>query len=137
MCVMVRDLQHQLFRGDDLSTGEIHYLAHHCAIIKTRAMKTSSEHIWFHDKERLIIWHILVPLSRQEQGEQVWSIFYFVTRRCLNLVIIIDYPAYTPQRDTMLKRSAPTHYTFISFYVFTPFYRRTLFYPIVSTVAHT
>ena len=40
---------------------------------------------------------------------------------CLNLVIIIDYPAYTPQRDTMLKRSAPMHYTFISFYVFTPF----------------
>ena len=44
MCVMVRDVQHQLF-GGDLSTGETHYSAHNCVIIKTRATKTSSEHI--------------------------------------------------------------------------------------------
>ena len=47
MCVMVRDLQHLLF-GADLSTGETHYSAHHCAIIKTRQTKTSSEHILAH-----------------------------------------------------------------------------------------
>ena len=44
-------------------------------------MKTSLEHILFPDKERLIIQHTIVPLSRQEQGEQVWSIFCFMTRR--------------------------------------------------------
>ena len=54
MCVMVRDFQHQLLRAD-LRTGETHYLAHHCAIIKTRPMKTSLEHILAHQiYEKLI-----------------------------------------------------------------------------------
>ena len=44
----VGDLQHHQLLGGDLSTGEIHYLAHHCAIIKTRATKTSLEHILVH-----------------------------------------------------------------------------------------
>ena len=44
---MVRDLQHQLL-GGDLSTGDIHYSAHHHAIIKIRATKTSLEHILVH-----------------------------------------------------------------------------------------
>ena len=44
---MVRDLQHQLFRAD-LSTGETHYSAHHCAIIKTSPMKTSSKYVLAH-----------------------------------------------------------------------------------------
>ena len=30
---------------------------------------------------------------------------------CLNLVIIMHYPAYTPQRDTMLKINTSTRYT--------------------------
>ena len=37
---MVRDLPREV-----LGAGESHYSAHHCAIIKTRAMKTSLEHI--------------------------------------------------------------------------------------------
>ena len=63
-------------------TGESHFSAHHCAIIKkTRATKTSSEHILFHDKEILIIQHTIVPLSRQDQEEEVRSIYCLVTRR--------------------------------------------------------